>query len=1138
MNSETKVKLVAEISASSNGLISALKQASGAINDTTQSWSSKFSQLKDSTSLISQSVKNLGDLVGKVGDIDMDVEGVEKVSTAISDVSKAFESVQGEVETFKASLVSMKNTASELGMPIDEYQRFADAVKNAGMSISEGQSAIMSMQERIRDLANGVPEAKDTFSKLGLSIEQLSSNTATANFDAIVQALQSIVQPTEQAKASMELFKTSMEHAVNVSQEYNKLLVEQTNNSYATDKDVQTSIALASAVAKLGEQLGGYKTKMDKAGDTNTQFSNSVQKIFDPLVKLDALLQSVASVYDKYVTSLKNSVSSTLSVASTFDVLRNAVGNIGGGSSKTQFEKIVSSYTEMKEKIESEVKAVQEITNQRITAGAPIDTSEIESTLEHLKKYDELFNVLIGKSNELKVTWEGDIFKGATKAMNDVANLQTSLEGTAIKAQQANQNLDFSNAIKQVEKFDETLKRLKNDLSNGKIDIDLTDLDRLRDSLDEIREKKLIAPEKIAQVDSLIKKFDEFKTKALKAIDNAGVGGFKRMANAVSAFFAKLRSSKTEVKGVGDGIKTATGETRRLKDAMDAFNASAKKGGIALGDWKSQSKQIAGQLFGMGSQVAIIVKGFREIGTIIKMYVLDPLTKAGEEMRKFQEYLTKGQVASAENTIKKYTQMEEDLKKYAETLQKLGQTGKESDRVSAEKQQKMINAQYGLDVNPSNINEVMEKQFGVSLKQRESAIRSQIKAYEKLNEALEEEYKEKDSYVKNDLFKSLDEKNRGKERMVDIRREQGENNEKIFELRNQLRMMGFEDNLGDWQKGQQAIVDDEEQRAFDEALKESRKKMADEAKALDDATRKLREWGDSIGESDRDKNLRTIMAKYAEAVRGGVSETEARNVALKAVNEMLRKEKDDEKKKHDELVKAMEERVKTYKDSLKAYADAQRAVVDAQKDFARTQRELANESRSERLAKRRERLAKRMSSFGFSPYEGFNLNESSSERRERRRNAQIDASIANKMARSQAGGRVHWTRNERERLGEFQRLQRKDKQLEVAQKQMEAAEKQKKVAEQLHEAAKAVQNASKGMGEASKTLGSAIGGMLGGMLPKRSHRAKVGDAEARAVFGSAKGMSGSVGGDMGANTKLDLLHRDLQELNKRVFVVR
>ena len=121
MNSETKVKLVAEISASSNGLISALKQASGAINDTTQSWSSKFSQLKDSTSLISQSVKNLGDLVGKVGDIDMDVEGVEKVSTAISDVSKAFESVQGEVETFKASLVSMKNTASELGMPIEEY---------------------------------------------------------------------------------------------------------------------------------------------------------------------------------------------------------------------------------------------------------------------------------------------------------------------------------------------------------------------------------------------------------------------------------------------------------------------------------------------------------------------------------------------------------------------------------------------------------------------------------------------------------------------------------------------------------------------------------------------------------------------------------------------------------------------------------------------------------------------------------------------------------------------------------------------------------------------------------------------------------------------------------------------------------
>lgn len=1164
------VKLTAEISATSKGLVDALNQASSAISSTSESWKSKFDKMKDSTSLISQSVKNLNELVGKMSDVDMDIDinGVEqlgsatdnlsKVSSVINEVSSAFDKVQSEVNAFTAQLVDMKNAASDLGMPIEEYQRFADAVKNAGMSLGEGENLIKNMKQNINDLANGVPQAQDTFSKLGLTIEQLSSNTALANFDAIVQALQSVVQPTEQAKASMELFKTSMEHAVNVSQEYNKLLVEQTNNAYATDKDVQTSISLAGAVEKLGTQLSKYAGDVTKASNANDLSEQTFEVLYKKLKESKSIFAELSASYKNWVDNVKSSVNSVVDASQALEILNKRVTEYREYASAGLNEKSIKDFIgvdkgeilkflqSVKGMVSQEMEAIQAIMNQRIARGAPIDTKELEIAERHVQSLIESVVLLQGSMKGSHfVFFEGlnNQLEEAKKNLNDLGNT----------SEIDNIKLAVKEAEEATEAFREQIKASDEALKKGiKFEFDTTDIDKAREKTEQLKTQvdKLNRTYKDSKsyknsLNAIIPVIDALKTRMAENIAKAE--SFRHKA------YVAFRHPITTLKDLITSVREYINVTNEAKGASKNMGDSAS----------SQYKQIAGQLLGMGSATAVIVKGFRTIGTAIKMYVIDPLTKAGETMRKFQEYMTKGQISAAENTIKKYTQMEEDLKRYAETVKKLGQTGSESDRVSLEKQQRMLNANYGIEVNPQNINEVMEQKFDTSAYQREAAIRSQIRAYEKLNEALEEEYKEKDSYVKNDLFRSLEEKNRGKERMVEIRREQGENNEKIGDLRQQLRLMGFEDNLGDWRKEQAAEEADkqreerekelakekeERERAAKKAEEDAKRKLEAQAKAYDDALERLEDWGNALRDgTEYQKKLREIMKKYNEIVSTGVDEEKARTVAIEAINQLLKKEREEEQRKHDEFVKASEERTKAYKDAFKSYADANRAVVDAQKDYARTQKELANEAKSERIQRRRERLQKAMSKFGFTLDEGFKLNEKSSERSERRRNAQIDASIAEKLSKSQSGKRVSWTHNEKERIAQLQTLQKKDKQLDASQKAMEAANKQQKAAEQLQDAAKAIKNAEKTRDEATLEIRRAFMDIVNNSMPKVNTRRNGNmTKEARKTFENAKTALNAKGIDFNRpipktldySDKLDAITREMLNMRQHFFMVK
>ena len=146
------------------------------------------------------------------------------------------------------------------------------------------------------------------------------------------------------------------------------------------------------------------------------------------------------------------------------------------------------------------------------------------------------------------------------------------------------------------------------------------------------------------------------------------------------------------------------------------------------------------------------------------------------------------------------------------------------------------------------------------------------------------------------------------------------------------------------------------------------------------------------------------------------------------------------------------------------------------------------------------------------------------------------------MAKSQSGKRVTWTHSEKERLAQFNALQRKDKQLEASQKAMEAADKQKKAAEALQEAARAIREAMFGRGDAGKNLRDAGKDLR---EASRQRRTRSRNLSADKLFeGAKKGLTAKgIGGALqqrsqNYNGQLTQLHKDLQGMAKRVYVVR
>jgi len=1154
MNTTNRIKLEAEISATSKGLVDALNQASSAVNSTSESWKSRFDKLKDSTSTISQGVKNLSDLMKNIGDIDP--SNVGKFNEALGEVSSKFQTVKGEVDAFVQSLAQMKIEASNLNMPIEEYQAFADAVKASGVGMEEAQGMVLAMQQNIQNLANGVPEAQSLFDRLGVTLEQISSNTVGANFQLLVNALNDTIPASERATQNMQLFKSSIDSTLQVAQQYQKTVSEQTN-AYATDKEVQNAISLSSAIEKLGKQLGDYVNGANGATNANNGLTGSMGNLSIMTIELSKALESLKTAYDGYINSLDKM---NVGAGDVFNVAKGKFDEVqehlefvkqqinregftyewtdGLHDYEINMEKFVGFLSDMGKRIKTETDKINDLMNVRMEGKLPIDTKELQTTLSNLEEYLDLVNK-VGKAlksyqGEFGISEEFDI----TPMTEQFDVLKERIEGTLIGAKSKMEEIsamsgvingafDFSDATESFNAFEKQVADAFIQMKQGeKVRIDTKQIDEAIEKIQRLQdkmqmneaEKSILNPrvqESLAFLDDTRARLEEIRSRMV-AVNTES----EKQPSIISRAWRSFKNGVNYLTHFRSGVKGANGDAKELTSTF--------------------AKGI-GQMMGMGSAVAVITTAFRNLNKLAKEYV-----KSLMEADRLLRYGNFGQNADSmtgarEKNDRRNEELINKLKEYSDLVREERSNPSNEARAKRKNLEDELNKQYGMTLNASNRGDVdteIGRQLDTLTQKRLDAIDAQIKANQRVSDGVDEfinSFEGVGGYFKK-LGYTFGEGDVNGSRAIEQAQERSNKaKEQTGTLMEQRRKLEREDLRGQFERMNDA-------KATDEAEKKRRDASEKATKALEEADKKLEEWKNSLTDNDRQKNLREIMDKYNSLVEEGVPLEEARNVAILAINKMLVKEHEDETKKNKELLKAMEERIDAYRKAYKDYVDAERDVRDAKRQYAKTQRELADEGRKDAMARKRERLQRQMGRFGFKPYEGFDLGEKPSERRERRRNAQLDASIAEKMAKSQGGDRVHFTRAEKERIAEFQKLQKQDKRLEASQKAMEASKKQEDAAEKLKEAAKAIREAIYGRKEARDELTKA-GRELREANGKRRRRSQ--NDSPSLIFDNAR-KSMTARGVAGANAtkqldysrQLGQLHTDLTNLNKRFFVVR
>lgn len=1081
-----KVRLEAVISASSQGMVDALKRASAAVNDSTAGWKQRFSRARGDLATVSEAVRNLTSAVGQMGQVDIgaDQQSVSRLRDTLTGLQGVFDSTRGDVESLSSALVAMRQEASSLGMPVEEYQRFADAVQTVGMDVSQAGQMMQSMRQRIQDFANGVPEAVDMFGRLGITLEQLGSNTPMANFAAIAQAIQGVVPATEQATASAQMYSRAMQDVLRVSQAYTDILANKGGTQYASDKDVQQAIGLADALGRVGQSIEAVANRLNEAnaaGGAAVQTGMRGEQVF----------RSMMEALDAYNRQLSESATAVYSVANAYQILMQDIGRLSvaarnhsiGKIDDEEFRRSLDGMSQnlsgFARRIEEEFAGVRAAAERNISIGAPVDISAIDRAVEHL-------NILAGAmvtfdrvSSSSGYGREG--LDGLGEAIQRVRNDLSELRSDSIMS---NLMPDISALGSRIDEMAKSLDAMMRTPVRMRTEVDTKGIDELRARLDELRSR---ARQVLGAIgDTGVVRSDAYRD-ALKPLEDGllHIDGLMRVINSEQErFSAEARNGVTVwtmmgrgVSAVGSAIAHPVDSARRLADYvrqawqwMTRFKSASADAGNAVDATGKQLGHVFGMLTGMGSKVMIIVKGFRAMADAAK-----EVAKWFTEASKRQAEMQSGMAGDAGEHLRRQRQETDArvdaVRKYAEAVDKWRGSGKSEDRAAAESARRELWEKYGVRANEENASKVLREQSEAAYDERVDQNESETRLYRELVPQLRKAMEERKGYLSDVFGKGADLSAKLGEDTVltDLAKQLGDAQRRLGELEQERRQIDRTERGGEYRdyiKVRGGRADDAMRERIRSEQERRDKRFADRDKEAEKAAGELSDWSAQVTMEDVDRQIRDVWKKYNDIVKAGGDRQKAYQVAVEAVRK-IREEA--ERKEADELRKLADEherQAKSLQDATEREQDARRRMLESYRALYEAQERQAYEMRLDRLGKARERLRRRMEQFGFTLPGGFRSGSPNLSVGERR-NIRLDDRIADKLARRQAGERVHFSRRELERIRELEKLMKRDKAMSAEEKAIRAAQTQDQAAKTMKSASEAFWKAVKAFYEAS-----------------------------------------------------------------------
>ena len=265
---DTKVKLVAEIDATSKGLLDALKQASGAVTNTTVQWRDKLLTINKVTDGISEHLANVSNLLAQAGNGALD-------TTAIS-----------------AELDALRNMQTTLTQATAEMDALSRASKQAGQSAQDASNGFGAITDKVKIAGVSLKDLKTAFGD--------SANSAAAMGAVYQQVFTAAINTIKEAKRA----------------------VDEANNAIARIDKLNTNIIDIEVKAQI-EDTGKIASKMQELYNLRENWSGTEEEKARESILIDEIqwLQQQQNEADRIAVSINGQTIAQEELRTAIDML-------------------------------------------------------------------------------------------------------------------------------------------------------------------------------------------------------------------------------------------------------------------------------------------------------------------------------------------------------------------------------------------------------------------------------------------------------------------------------------------------------------------------------------------------------------------------------------------------------------------------------------------------------------------------------------------------------------------------------------------------------------------------------------------------------------------------------------------------
>lgn len=244
--------------------------------------------------------KSFGGKLGKV--MAGGTAVIAGLTTAVAGASIAFTNSAKDVANYGDNIDKM---SQKLGLSAEAYQKWDYVIQLSGANIDSMATGLKTLTNKLEDAKNGGAKSIETFSKLGISMEELEGASREEVFEKTIKAFQGMEDSAERAALANKLFGRSGQELAplfNQSAESTEQLLEQAEKygMVMSEKAVKASAEFNDSLTTLQNTSTGLKNRL------MGEFLPSLTKVTDGLA---LIFTGDVSGADSVVEGIKDLIS-------------------------------------------------------------------------------------------------------------------------------------------------------------------------------------------------------------------------------------------------------------------------------------------------------------------------------------------------------------------------------------------------------------------------------------------------------------------------------------------------------------------------------------------------------------------------------------------------------------------------------------------------------------------------------------------------------------------------------------------------------------------------------------------------------------------------------------------------------------